>query len=74
MEAGFEQAHAGQEFFHEFVTICPDTRAVLKALADEGILGGLALDEHRMLWCATEMNTRDEMDRAAQICREVISA
>ena len=74
VEAGFEQAHAGQEFFHEFVTICPDTRAVLKALADEGILGGLALDEHRMLWCATEMNTRDEMDRAAQICREVISA
>ena len=74
VEAGFEQAHAEQEFFHEFVTICPDTRAVLKALADEGILGGLALDEHRMLWCATEMNTRDEMDRAAQICREVISA
>ncbi|MCR5161508.1 MAG: aminomethyl-transferring glycine dehydrogenase subunit GcvPA [Lachnospiraceae bacterium] len=73
-EAGFEAAYGEQEFFHEFVTICPDTKAVLKALADEGILGGLALDEHRMLWCATEMNTRDEMDRAAQICREVIRA
>ena len=74
VEAGFETAFEGQEFFHEFVTVCPDAQAVLKALAQEGILGGLALDEHRILWCATEMNTREEMDRTAQICKEVIRA
>ncbi len=73
-EAGLKRDFEKQEFFHEFVTECPDSRAILNALAAEGVLGGLALDEHRILWCATEMNTRDEMDRVAQICREVILA
>ena len=34
----------------------------LGALREAGIVGGLQLDAHHMLWCATEMNTVAEMD------------
>ena len=71
-EAGLENVHKDREFFHEFVTECPGAEAVLSALAEENILGGLPLDGHRILWCATEMNTREEMDRAARICKDVM--
>ena len=61
-----------QAFFHEFVTTSEaSSAAVLKALEAQGILGGLPLSEHEILWCATEMNTKEEMDRTAQIVREV---
>ena len=71
-EAGLGPAYAEKEFFHEFVTICPDAKKVLDALAGEGILGGLMLDDQRILWCATEMNTREEMDRTAEIAGEAL--
>ena len=73
-ESGLAPAYGNTEFFHEFVTICPDTDAVLAALKAKGILGGLPLDAHRILWCATEMNTREEMDLAAAVCKEVTGA
>lgn len=60
------------EFFHEFVTTSdiPASKA-LKALEDKGILGGLPLDERRILWCCTELNTKDEMDEVVNILKEV---
>lgn len=63
--------HSG-EFFHEFVT-ASDTpaEAILKALERKGILGGLPLDGKRILWCATEMNTIEEIDETAAIAKEV---
>lgn len=69
-EAGFEIEN--EEFFHEFVT-SSDKKAsdVLKALDDEGILGGLPLDENRILWCCTEMNTKTDIDKAVAIVKEV---
>ena len=70
-EAGLSPVFPGQAFFHEFVTECPDADRLLSALRAEGILGGLPLAGNRMLWCATEMNTREEMDRTAAIVREV---
>ena len=70
-DAGLKPVWPERPFFHEFVTQCPDADRLLKALRDEGILGGLPLEGGRMLWCATEMNTREEMDRAAAIVREV---
>lgn len=73
-EAGLAPAYEAAEFFHEFVTVCPDAEAVLSALKEKGILGGLLLDKHRILWCATEMNTREEMDLVAAICKEVTGA
>ena len=73
-EAGLAPAYPEKVFFHEFVTVCKDGEKVLEALAAEGILGGLPLGDGRILWCATEMNTKEEMDRVAAICKEVTGA
>lgn len=60
------------EFFHEFVTSSDvDSGEALQALEDAGILGGYPLDEHRILWCCTEMNTKNEMDEVVCILKEV---
>lgn len=67
----------GSEFFHEFVTVSPegegkDSAHILEALEKKGILGGLPLSDREILWCATEMNTKAEMDKAASIVRTVL--
>ena len=67
---GMKRLHAG-EFFHEFVTTCPDTDKVLKALDANGILGGLPV-EGGILWCATEVVSREELDRAVSIIKGVL--
>lgn len=46
---------------------------MLAALDREGILGGLPV-EGGLLWCATEVVTRSEMDRAVSIIKEVLGA
>lgn len=62
------------EFFHEFVTITKNKSSmILEALEKENILGGLKLNDNEILWCATEVNTKDEMDKVAHIIREVLS-
>ena len=67
---GMKRLHAG-EFFHEFVTTCPDTDKVLKSLDANGILGGLPV-EGGILWCATEVVSREELDRAVSIIKGVL--
>ena len=67
---GLPRIHGG-EFFHEFVTACPKTEAVLRALDENGILGGLPV-EGGILWCATELVSRQELDRAVSIVKEVL--
>ena len=60
------------EFFHEFVTVSETpAEKVLFALEGEGILGGYPLDEHRILWCCTEMNSKEDIDRAVSIIKGV---
>ena len=60
------------EFFNEFVTISKCTAEnLLNALSQHGILGGYKIGTHEILWCATELNTREEMDKCALICGEV---
>lgn len=60
-----------REFFHEFLTECPmDADRLGVALAERGILGGLPVDGG-ILWCCTELNTRDEMDELLAVVREV---
>mgnify|MGYP001103903357 FL=1 len=57
----------GAGFFHEFVTVSgTDSQTILEALEKKGILGGYPLDDHRILWCCTEMNTKEEMDEVNQ--------
>lgn len=68
---GFSLRYTG-EFFHEFVTECPlDTERLMTALEEKGILGGLPLADGGILWCATEMNTKDEIDSLVKTLREV---
>ncbi|MCL1896725.1 MAG: aminomethyl-transferring glycine dehydrogenase subunit GcvPA [Clostridiales bacterium] len=57
-------------FFHEFVTECPpDMPAILEFLEARGILGGLLIEDG-VLWCATEMNTKEEIDRLISFIKE----
>lgn len=61
-------------FFHEFVTTSKvSAKETLDALEAHGILGGYPLDEHRILWCCTEVNTKEEMDDVIRILKEVQS-
>ena len=63
---GFEMVYRG-EFFHEFMTTAPtDPEAVLHMLEDEDILGGYRVGK-RILWCVTEMNTKEQIDRLVEV-------
>ena len=69
---GFDMVYPGP-YFHEFVTTCPcKPEKLLSGLARRGILGPLPLEDGNLLWCATEMNTRDEIDALEQAIREVV--
>jgi len=60
------------EFFHEFVTVSQTSSdRALKALEEKGILGGYPLDDRRILWCCTEMNSKEEIDETIRILKEV---
>lgn len=70
-EAGLKPAY-DQPFFHEFVTECPvNTETLLSHLETRGYLGGLPLEDGRILWCATEMNDKAEMDELVRLVKEV---
>ncbi|MCR4951067.1 MAG: aminomethyl-transferring glycine dehydrogenase subunit GcvPA [Solobacterium sp.] len=58
--AGLKRIHQA-DFFNEFVTECKDPEGLLKRLDEQGILGGLPV-EGGILWCVTELNSREEMD------------
>lgn len=71
---GFSMKFHG-EYFHEFVSNCPKSpQAILNALEERGILGGLPLKgelEGSILWCVTELVTKEEIDRTVMIIKEV---
>ena len=70
---GYHSENLGT-FFHEFVTTSKvSAKETLDALEAHGILGGYPLDEHRILWCCTEVNTKEEMDDVIRILKEVQS-
>lgn len=60
------------EFFEEFLTDCPHPADILEALEKRGYLGGLPLSGNRLLWCATEMNTKDEIDELVSLVKEAL--
>lgn len=68
---GVEMVNSGN-YFDEFVTTLPETDKVLKALQKNGILGGLPIEEG-VLWCVTEVVTKEELDRAVEIVKEVLA-
>ncbi len=59
-------------FFNEFLMtcpVCPD--ALNKMLSENGILGGLNVDGS-ILWCATEMNSKADIDRLVKLVSEFV--
>ncbi len=67
---GFGLVHSS-EFFHEFLTHSPiDPAEVNKALQEKGILGGLPVGDN-ILWCVTELATKEEMDYLVSTLKEV---
>lgn len=70
-EIGFSLLHRG-DFFHEFMTDCPvNIQKLLSYLEELNILGGLPVDGG-LLWCATEMNSREEIDRTVELIHSFI--
>ncbi len=69
---GVTMAHTG-EYFHEFVTVMPKAEEVLKALENADILGGLPVDGG-VLWCATEKVSKEQLDKAVAVVKEVLGA
>lgn len=67
-ELGWKRVHDG-EYFHEFVSECPDCDKALSVLAKNGILGGLKVDGG-LLWCATELVSKEELDKAVSVLKE----
>lgn len=70
-KAGFALKYKG-DFFNEFVTSSPvaaDT--LMAALEAKGILGGLPLSDNEILWCVTEVNTKEDIDRMVKAVKEV---
>lgn len=59
-KAGFTLKYDG-EFFDEFVMNCEAPEALNERLAEKGILGGMPV-EGGILWCCTEMNSKEEID------------
>ncbi|GHV39923.1 putative glycine dehydrogenase (decarboxylating) subunit 1 [Spirochaetia bacterium] len=59
----------GGEFFNEFVTRCPDAAKTLELLEAHGILGGYPLSNNQILWCVTELNTKDEIDGLVRLLK-----
>ena len=68
---GFSLRCEGREFFHEFLTNCPvDPEVLCAKLAEKGILGGLPVDGG-LLWCCTELCSKNDMDELVTAIREV---
>jgi glycine dehydrogenase subunit 1 len=63
---GFAVPALAGSFFKEFVVDVSGSGnsvdRINAALLEHGILGGSALDEHRALYCVTELHTKDDID------------
>ena len=72
--SGWEPVFSGP-VYNEFAIRCPDAQAVNGKLQNEGIIGGYALEKDypelkdSLLFCATEMLSREDMDRVVSIVK-----
>ena len=61
-----------RQFFNEFcLTYAGDVDALQKHLADNGILGGVKIDEHTIMFAVTEKRTKEEIDRVVELTKEI---
>lgn len=69
-KAGFS-AKYDKEFFCEFVTVSNhNSYALEEKLAEKGILCGLPLSDSEILWCTTELNTKEDIDMLISSIKE----
>lgn len=69
-QLGFTRKY-DRPFFHEFMTVCPVPFEKLEsALMKADILPGLPFEDG-VLWCVTELVTKEEMDRTLAVVKEV---
>lgn len=62
-----------ENFFHEFATVDGGKgKEILSALEAKGILGGFPVKENQLLWCVTEVVTKQQLDEAIAITKEVL--
>ncbi len=50
-----------KHFFNEFVIQVEDSDTFLEKLKANNILGGIKVDKHKIIVCATEMNTKEDI-------------
>ena len=68
---GFKLA-GSKEFFNEFLMSCPVNADELNGyLAENGILGGLAVEDG-ILWCATEMLSKADIDKTVSLIKKFV--
>lgn len=59
-------------YFNEFVTVSDKhSQVIIDLLAKHDILGGLVLNDKEILWCVTELNDKETMDKVVALIREV---
>lgn len=56
-----------KNFFNEFVLEVNNADEFLSKLKSNNILGGLKLDDNKILVCATEMNTKEEIEEYVKL-------
>lgn len=64
------QLRYDKPFYNEFATLHKNPDIILSALLKKGILGGIKTDDG-ILWCTTELNTKEQMDIVISTTREV---
>ena len=70
-ELGFKRVDDG-EYFNEFLTTSPiDPKVLEEKLSQKKILSGLQVED-KILWCATELNTKEKIDVLADAIKEVL--
>lgn len=68
---GFARTEEG-EYFDEFLTSSPiDPDLLEKKLSEKKILSGLKVED-KILWCATEVNTKEKIDELIAAIKEVL--
>ena len=67
---GFSNKY-NSEFFNEFVINTPIKAKEINDILDKhDILGGLEINDNEMLFCVTEANSKEEIDRLVSILKE----
>ena len=60
------------EFFHEFVTRSKgNAYKMMEGLEEYGILGGYPINDRDIIWCATENNSKEDIDELIDVLKGV---